>query len=84
MACLRLLTFFPLRPDLNVPFSIALISRATDLPAAGPYLLLLDDFFREFFFLALFFFVGIMHPQWLGRTWKEWGCRTIGDPQTQH
>ncbi|MGC1364004.1 MAG: hypothetical protein WA826_22750, partial [Silvibacterium sp.] len=57
-----------------MPFFIAFISRSTDLPAAGLYLRVLDDFFdalflawlffaddflAELFFVALFFFVAI-------------------------
>ena len=38
MACLRLFTFFPLRPLFNLPRFIAFISRSTDLPALGLYL----------------------------------------------
>ena len=54
------MTFFPLRPDFNVPFFIAFISRSTDFPAFGLYFLPLDflaelDFFAEVFFTALFF-----------------------------
>jgi hypothetical protein len=59
MACFRLVTFFPLRPDFNVPFFIAFISRSTDFPAFGLYFLPLDflaelDFFAELFLLAVF------------------------------
>jgi hypothetical protein len=53
MACFRLVTFFPLRPDFSVPFSIAFISRSTLLPAALPYFV--DDFFFADFFVAAFF-----------------------------
>lgn len=68
IACLRLVTFLPLRPDFSFPFFIACISRSTDLPAALPYLrpddffeeLFFDeDFFAEVFLDALFFLVGI-------------------------
>jgi hypothetical protein len=42
IACFRLLTFFPERPDFRVPRFIARISRSTDLPAFFEYLLPLD------------------------------------------
>lgn len=47
IACLRLVTFFPLRPDFSLPFFIACISRFTSLPADGEYLRLDDFFFDE-------------------------------------
>jgi hypothetical protein len=56
IACFRLVTFFPLRPDLSLPFFIAFISRSTDEEALGLYFLVLD-FFAAFF--AAFFFVAI-------------------------
>lgn len=37
-ACLRLVTFFPLRPDFSLPCFIACISRFTSLPAEEEYL----------------------------------------------
>lgn len=46
-ACLRLVTFLPLRPDLSLPRFMACISRFTSLPADGEYLR--DDFFAEDF-----------------------------------
>jgi hypothetical protein len=49
MACLGLVTFFPLRPLLSLPFFIAFISVSTLLPAAGEYLRL-DFLVAEFFF----------------------------------
>lgn len=55
MACFRLVTFFPLRPDRSLPCFISFISRSTDLPAAGLYFRALDDFFEELFFAELFF-----------------------------
>ena len=54
IACLRLVTFLPLRPDFSLPFFIARISRSTDLPAAELYLRP-DDFFAELFLELLFF-----------------------------
>jgi hypothetical protein len=59
MACFRLVTFLPLRPDFSVPFFLALISRSTDFDAFGLYFLPLDflaelDFFAELFLLADF------------------------------
>src|SRR5579862_2927693 len=41
MACLRLVTFFLLRPLFSFPSFIARISRSTDFDAAAPYLRLL-------------------------------------------
>jgi hypothetical protein len=55
MACLRLVTFFPLRPDFSLPCFISFISRSTDLPAAGLYLRVLDDFLEDLPFALLFF-----------------------------
>ena len=59
IACLGLVTFLPLRPDLSLPFFISLISVSTLLPAAGEYLrpedFLLEDFFAEDFFVEDFF-----------------------------
>jgi len=42
MACLRLFTFFPLRPDFRRPRLNSCISRFTSLPALGLYLRRLD------------------------------------------
>ena len=53
MACLRLVTFLPLRPDFSLPRFIASISRFTSLPADGEYLRL-EDFFELDFFEADF------------------------------
>lgn len=39
MACLRLVTFLPLRPDFNLPRFISCIARLTFLPALGLYFL---------------------------------------------
>jgi hypothetical protein len=66
-ACLRLVTFLPLRPLFSLPRFISCISCFTCLPAAGPYFLLedfllLEDFFAPFLeldFFALFFFVAM-------------------------
>jgi hypothetical protein len=44
MACLRLLTVFPLRPDLSVPFFRRRIALATRLDAAFPYFRFPEDF----------------------------------------
>jgi len=38
MACLRLVTFLPDRPDLSVPRFFSCMARSTFLPALGPYL----------------------------------------------
>src|SRR5882672_2967569 len=43
MACLRLVTFLPERPDLSLPRFISCMARSTFLPALAPYLR--DDFF---------------------------------------
>lgn len=55
IACLRLVTFLPLRPLFSLPLFISCISRSTFLPAEGLYLLeldFLDDFFVADFFVA--------------------------------
>jgi hypothetical protein len=61
MACFRLVTFLPLRPDLSWPFFIAFISVLTLFPAAGEYFLpeavLADDFFALVIFLVVLFLV---------------------------
>src|SRR6266850_1128624 len=44
MACLRLVTFLPERPDLSCPRFISCMARLTFLPAFAPYLRRLDDF----------------------------------------
>ncbi len=57
MACLRLVTFFPLRPLFSFPRFFSCISRFTCLPAAGLYFLV-DDFLPPLFvdFLVVDFF----------------------------
>ena len=45
MACFRLFTFFPLRPDFSLPRLYSCISRSTDFDAFGPYFRF-EDFFR--------------------------------------
>ena len=55
MACLRLVTFLPLRPLFSLPCFIAFISRSTLLPAAFPFLRPELLFFAGVFLLALFF-----------------------------
>src|SRR4051794_35735288 len=47
IACLRLVTFLPLRPLFSLPCFISCISRSTFLPAEGLYLRV--DFFEPFF-----------------------------------
>lgn len=61
MACLRLVTFLPLRPDFSLPCFIAFISRSTSLPADGEYLRP-EDFFRAEALLcdAVVFFAEIL------------------------
>ncbi len=55
IACLGLVTFLPLRPDLSLPFFISRISVSTFLPADGEYLrpedFLAEDFLAEDFFV---------------------------------
>lgn len=53
MACLRLVTFLPLRPLFSVPRFISCISSRTFSPALGLYFLPEDDFFEELFFVAI-------------------------------
>src|SRR5215475_11176154 len=53
MACLRLVTFFPLRPLFSLPSFISRISRSTCLPTALLYLRP-ELFFDEAFFAGLF------------------------------
>lgn len=45
IACLRLVTFLPLRPDRSVPFFFRRIALPTRFDAALPYLRLPEDFF---------------------------------------
>ncbi len=54
IACLRLVTFLPLRPLFNLPFFIAFISRSTSLPADGLYFRDELDFFALLFFDTVF------------------------------
>src|SRR5215469_7401039 len=58
MACLRLLTFLPLRPLFSLPSCISCISRFTCLPTPllylRPELFFDEDFFDELFFEDLF------------------------------
>ena len=49
IACLRLVTFFPLRPLLSFPCFISCISSRTYSPALGLYFLPLLFFFADFF-----------------------------------
>jgi hypothetical protein len=44
IACLRLVTFFPLRPDLSVPFFFRRIALSTRFDAALPYFRPREDF----------------------------------------
>ena len=53
MACFRLVTFLPERPDLSLPRFISCIARSTFLPALAPY-------FSDFFFCAMGGFLS--HP----------------------
>ena len=54
IACLRLVTFLPLRPDLSLPFFISRISVSTFLPAEGEYFRP-EDFFADDFLAVDFF-----------------------------
>jgi hypothetical protein len=56
IACLRLVTFLPLRPDLSFPFFISFISVSTFFPEDREYLRL-EDFFAADFFVLLDFFL---------------------------
>lgn len=64
-ACLRLVTFLPLRPDFSSPRLNSCISRLTSFPADAEYLrpedFLDEDFFAglEDFFALLLFFAGL-------------------------
>src|SRR5579871_328621 len=59
IACLRLVTFLPERPDLSSPRFISCIARLTFLPAFGPYLR--RDFLRPpVFFRELLFFRDVL------------------------
>jgi hypothetical protein len=62
MACLRLVTFFPLRPLLSLPRFMARISLSTLFPAEGEYFRV--DFFlpADFFFAVL---VAMATPSWV-------------------
>jgi len=65
MACLRLVTLFPLRPLFSVPRFSSCIARSTFLPAIGLYFLPED-----------FFFVGIEPSPFcfMGSNGEERGC----------
>jgi hypothetical protein len=52
MACLRLVTFFPLRPLFSVPAFFSRMTRSTLRPAFGLYFLPPDDFLDEELFFA--------------------------------
>jgi hypothetical protein len=60
IACFRLVTFLPLRPDFSVPRLNARISRCTSLSADGEYFRREEDSFavdlRAVVFFALLFF----------------------------
>jgi hypothetical protein len=45
IACLRLVTFFPLRPERSVPLFLRFIALSTRFEAAFPYFLPREDFF---------------------------------------
>jgi hypothetical protein len=60
IACLRLVTFLPLRPDLSFPFFISFISVSTFFPEDGEYLRLEDFFEADFFVLLDFFFAAFL------------------------
>lgn len=64
MACFRLVTFFPLRPDLSLPRLNSCISRFTSFPADGEYLRRDEDedFFVELFFALLFLALDFFAP----------------------
>src|SRR5947209_2010212 len=70
IACLGLVTFLPLRPDLSLPSFISLISVSTFLLAEGEYFrpedFFADDFLPDDFlaedFLALVLFLELPFP----------------------
>jgi hypothetical protein len=53
MACLRLVTFLPLRPLFRVPLFFSRMARSTFLPAFGLYFLPPEDLCDEDFFVAI-------------------------------
>jgi len=53
MACLRLVTFLPLRPLLSVPFFFSCIARFTLLLAFAPYFRPPEDLRDEELFVAM-------------------------------
>ncbi len=54
IACFGFVTFFPLRPDFNLPCFISFISVSTFLLAEGEYFRP-EDFFEDVFFADDFF-----------------------------
>ena len=69
IACFRLVTFFPLRPDFNFPCFMAFISRSTALDALGLYFRPLD------FFLELLLVVAMECTSLYGKPLKLFGLR---------
>lgn len=53
IACLRLFTVLPLRPDLSVPFFLRRIALSTRLDAALPYFLPREDFLAAMILLPI-------------------------------
>ena len=58
IACLRLVTFFPERPDLSLPCFISCMARSTFLPDFFPYFRL--DFLRPVLFLRPLLFLRVL------------------------
>ena len=58
IACLRLVTFFPERPDLSLPRFISCMVRSTFLPDFFPYFRL--DFLRPVLFLRPLLFLRVV------------------------
>jgi anti-sigma regulatory factor (Ser/Thr protein kinase) len=61
IACLRLVTFFPERPERSLPAFISSMDFLTFLPAFGPYLRV--AFFRVAFFRVAFFRVVVLRVE---------------------
>jgi hypothetical protein len=76
---LRLLTVFPLRPDLSVPFFRRRMALATRLDAALPYFRLPEDFRAAILGpsgLGIGMLVIVAPPGWLTLC-REWGGQRV-------
>jgi hypothetical protein len=82
MACFGLVTFLPLRPDFSFPFFISRISISTFLPAEGEYLRP-DDFFElDFFLVAFFVAITILHGGQMAGGSEQVVCGNSMSPHT--